>query len=206
MTQIRYLGHIISISDIQLDPEKTTNIKNYPTPKNVKDIQKFIGLTGYCRKFVPHYLNLITPLTQLFHKNTIFIWKEEQTKSLSKLINILSFILVLQYPNFSFPFYLYTDASNTAVGAILQQRNEENNFQPIVYVNRTLNKAELNYVIIEKETLVVVWAVHYFRPYLFGQSFKILFDHKTLQLLFRVINPDSRLLRWRIKLEATITK
>ncbi|XKL60483.1 hypothetical protein PGB90_007540 [Kerria lacca] len=201
LTQVKYLGHIVSIKGISPDPEKTSKLKTYPQPKNIKEVQQFLGLAGYYRKFVPNYSSISKPLTLLLHKNCKFEWNNQTQEAFSKLIKILTSDLLLQYPDFSKTFYLNTDASNFAIGAVLQQHSKENQLLPISYTSRTLNKAELNYSTIEKETLAIVWSVKYFRPYLFGQNFKILSDHKPLQWLFKVNDPGSRLLRWRIKLE-----
>ena len=125
-------------------------------------------------------------------------WRTE--KAFENLIEILSSNLVLIYPDFNKQFYLSTDASQYAVGAVLSQK--ENNFlRPISFTSRTLNKAELNYSTIEKELLAIVWSTKHFRPYLYGRKFIIETDHKPLQWLFNVNDPGSRLLRWRLKLE-----
>ncbi len=107
---------------------------------------------------------------------------------------------VLTYPNFNEEFIVTTDASAYAIGAVLSQ-GKIGNDRPIAYASRILNKAEQNYSTTEKELLAIVWAVKYFRPYVYGTKFKIVTDHKPLVWLFNVNDPGSRLIRWRIKLE-----
>ena len=70
---------------------------------------------------------------------------------------------VLQYPDFTKPFVLTTDASGFAVGAILSQ-GKIGQGKPIAFASRTLNQAEQNYSTIEKELTATVWACRYFRP------------------------------------------
>lgn len=106
----------------------------------------------------------------------------------------------MQYPDFSKPFNLTTDASNVALGAVLSQGPPGRDL-PIAYASRTLNDSEQNYSTIEKECLCLVWATKYFRPYLFGRKFNIITDHKPSQWLFSLKDPSSKLLRSRIKLE-----
>ncbi|CAD7082645.1 unnamed protein product [Hermetia illucens] len=102
---------------------------------------------------------------------------------------------ILKYPNFKEKFTLTTDASNKAIGAILSQKGH-----PISYASRTLNVHERNYSTIEKELLAIVWATKYFRPYLYGVKFEIKTDHRPLVWLQSLKDPDSKTLRWRIKL------
>lgn len=98
--------------------------------------------------------------------------------SFEKLKIILTESPVLKYPNFNKPFQLITDASNNALGAVLQQDKH-----PICYASRTLNDHEKNYAAIEKELLAIVWATSYFRPYIYGNKFEILSDHQPLKWL-----------------------
>ena len=107
---------------------------------------------------------------------------------------------LLQYPDFQKDFNLTTDASNFAIGAVLSQ-GPIGSDKPIAYASRTLNDSELKFSVIEKELLAIVWATKYFRPYLFGRKFTIITDHKPLQWLVSLKEPNSRLVRWRLRLE-----
>jgi hypothetical protein len=202
--QLPYLGFIISKDGIKPNPKKVEAIQKFPEPKNEKGIQRFLGLAGFYRRFIPNYSNIIKPLTNLLRKDIPFEWSSQCQTSFNELkTKLTSTELMLQYPNFEEPFYLYTDASNHAIGAVLQQRdsNNPNSYKPVSFASRTLNKAEVNYSTTEKELLAIVWAVKYFRPYLFGRKFIIRSDHRPLVWLFKVKDPGSRLLRWRLKLE-----
>lgn len=107
---------------------------------------------------------------------------------------------ILQYSDFEKSFNLTTDALNFAIGAILFQ-GEVGRDLPVAYASRTLNSAEQNYSTIEKELLAIVWATEYFRPYQYGRKFTIFTDHQPLQWLSNLKNPNSKLARWRIRLE-----
>jgi hypothetical protein len=78
-----------------------------------------------------------------------------------------------------------TNGSQYAIGAILSQ-GEVPKDQPVAYASRTLNKAEVKYSVIQKELLAIVWAVKYFRSYLYGKKFKIINDHRPLTHLFNI--------------------
>lgn len=103
---------------------------------------------------------------------------------------------ILAYPDFTKPFKLTTDASNVAIGGVLSQSN-----RPLAYYSRTLNSAERNYSTIEKELLAILDCVKHFRPYLFGQKFVIETDHNPLVWLYKIKEPTSRLITWKLKLE-----
>lgn len=199
--EVAYLGHIVTPEGVKPNPDKIRAIKNYPIPKNTKEIKGFLGLLGYYRKFIKDFAKLTKPLTHCLKKETkIDINKPEYVNSFEICKNILCNEPLLQYPDFEKEFILTTDASNYAVGAILSQIKNGADL-PIAYASRTLNKSETQYSAIEKELLAIVFGTKYFRPYIYGRKFKIYTDHKPLQWLFSVKEPNSRLLRWRLKLE-----
>jgi transposase InsO family protein len=198
--EVCYLGHVISDKGVSPNPETVNSVVNFPTPKNVKQIQSFLGLTGYYRRFVPHYSDISSPLTRLTKKDVPFLWGNEQENSFRLLKELLVNPPILQYPDFSKEFILSTDASNIGIGALLSQGTIGDD-RPIAYASRTLNRAERNYSTTEKECLAVVWAVKNFRPYLYGRPFTIVTDHRPLLWLFNHKEPGSKLIRWRLKLE-----
>jgi hypothetical protein len=106
---------------------------------------------------------------------------------------------ILQYPDFSKELILTTDASNSGLGAVLLQEPVGKDL-PVVNASRSLNNAETHSTTSEKKLIAIVWATKYFRPYLYGQRFKILSDHKPLVWVMNVKDPGTRLLRWRIQL------
>lgn len=106
---------------------------------------------------------------------------------------------ILKFPEFDKPFILKTDASNFAIGAVLSQ-GSLNNDKPSCYASRTVSDVEINYSTIEKEMLAIIWAVKYFRPYLYGNKFTIVTDHEPLTWLMNFKEPSSKILRWRIQL------
>jgi len=195
-----YLGHIISENGISPDPSKLVAIKDFPEPKRVKDIQSFIGLAGYYRKFIENFSKIAKPLTRLTKKTEKFIWTADQQDAFNKLKEKLTTAPVLRYPDFTQEFIVTTDASAYALGAVLSQGTVGDD-RPIAYASRVLTRAEQNYSTTEKELLAIVWAVKHFRPYVYGTKFKVVTDHKPLIWLFSVNDPGSRLIRWRLKLE-----
>lgn len=181
------------------DPDKIKILETYPVPKNADEVKRFVAFANYYRKFIHNFAKKSYSLNKLCRKNVEFIWNEECQKSFENLKQSLVTPPVLQYPNLSETnmFTVQTDASGYAIGAILSNGDG----RPVAYTSRGLNKAETNYPTIEKELLAIVWAIKYFRPYLYGRKFKILTDHKPLIYLFNLRDPSSRLLKFRLALE-----
>lgn len=197
--EILYLGHVITPEGILPDPEKIKAIKNYPVPKNADEVKRLVAFANYYRKFVPQFAQKTHCLNQLTRRNVPFIWTEECQKSFDLIRTALMTPPVLEFPDFSDKneFILQTDASKTAIGAVLSNGNNK----PVAYCSRALSKSEVNYAIIELELLAIVHAVKFFRCYLFARKFKILTDHKPLLYLFSHNNPSSRLTKFRLILE-----
>ena len=122
------------------------------SPKNDKQVKSFLGLIGYYRKFIPKFSETACPLFRLLKKDVKFNWNEFCDEAFNKLKSLITEIPVLQYSNFDKPFFVTTDASNTAIGAVLSQKNKEDEkvYLPLCFASRPLNKAECNYSTIEK--------------------------------------------------------
>lgn len=197
--EVLYLGHLITDKGIYPDPKKVKVLQEYPVPTTTKQLKSFIAFASYYRKFIPNFSKISQKLTELLKKNKQFIWTSEQQFAFENLRNILTNPPLLQYPDFTKDFIITTDASEYAIGAVLSQ-GEIGKDLPISYASRMLNKSEKNYSVTEKELLSIVWALKYYRPYVFGRNVKICTDHQPLKWLFSISDPGSRLTRWRIKL------
>jgi hypothetical protein len=99
--EVIYLGHVISEDGISPDPSKLRAVKEFPTPRRVKDIQSFIGLAGYYRKFIENFSKIAKPLTKLTRKGEKFNWSIEQQNAFDLLKEKLTTAPVLNYPDFS---------------------------------------------------------------------------------------------------------
>lgn len=194
---VTYLGHIISSEGLKPDPEKYKPILNWPKPKTVVEVQSFLGLVNYYRRFVEKFSEIARPLYKLTKKDTQFDWDENCQKAFETLKHKVTSPPVLAYPNFAKPFILQTDASEYGIGAVIMNDDR----RPIAFISRGLTPAEKNYHITDKELLAIVWAVKKFENYLYGQKFIVETDHRALEYLFKQTNPSSRLTRFRLALE-----
>ena len=199
--ELQFLGHVVGKDRVKPDPEKVDKIANYPYPTNLRDLRGALGLFSYYRRFIKDFSQIADPLYQLLKKDTPYLWTEQQQKAFDVLRKKLTEAPVVRYPDEDKPFFLYTDASDTGLGAVLSQKDGKEEYV-IAYASRTLSPAERNYAITEKECLAIIWAVKYFRPYLCGAQFTIITDHSALKWLLNSTSETAnrRLERWKITL------
>ena len=181
--QLEYSSYKINQEGLQPQESKLEAIEKMAKPKNKRDIQVFLGMIGYYRRFIPNFAQLAGPLFHLLKGNTHFLWNEECTKAFKSLKMKLMTAPILMYPDFSKQFIVQTDASLTAVGGVLSQINDLGEEHPVAYCSRTLNPAERNYTVTERECLAVIYLYQQFRVYLHGTKFKVVTDHSSLQWL-----------------------
>ncbi len=144
--EIRYLGHIISHGGVKVDPAKVVRVQEWPEPKSVKDIQKFLGLANYFRRFIRGYSVLAAPLSDLLRKGARFQWGLSQLRAFNALKRSLTEAPVLVTPDVHKPFEVVADASGYAIGAILLQEGH-----PVAYESKKLSPAERNWPTHERE-------------------------------------------------------
>ncbi|GFX99404.1 retrovirus-related Pol polyprotein from transposon 17.6 [Trichonephila clavipes] len=193
--KLKYLGLIISKEGIETDNKKIRAIKEMKPPKNNREVSKFLGMTGWYQKFIPRYADICEPLYQLKKKGAKFNWSGEAQDSFDQIKRTLTEAPILQLPILIEQFNLFTDASGVGIGAVLQQ-----NQKPIAFASRTLNKAERNYTVTERECLAVIWALNKFKTYFGPLPVKVITDHAALTKLTNGKNLSSRMIRWALKL------
>ncbi|MCH92729.1 Ty3/gypsy retrotransposon protein, partial [Trifolium medium] len=132
MTEVEYLGHVVSGMGVTMDKHKVQAIVDWPIPSNVKQLRGFLGLTGYYRRFIKSYATIAAPLTELLKKDH-FLWSPTATAAFNALKIAVTTAPVLVLPNFCQPFVLETDASNIGIGAVLSQLGH-----PIAYFSKKL--------------------------------------------------------------------
>jgi hypothetical protein len=118
-------------------------------------------MQGYYRRFIENFTKITSPLFMLLSKDVEFLWTNSCQTTFETLKEKLFVAPVLRGPNWSLPFHISTDASDTTIGVVLGQREEQRPYA-IYYTSKNLAPAELNYIVTEKEFLVVVHAINKF--------------------------------------------
>ena len=198
-SQVRYLGFILQRDGLTIDPDKAKPIFEYPAPRNLKQLRRFLGMSSWYRRFIPHFATVSEPLTRLLKKAQRWEWGEEQESAFAQIRDRLASAPTLSCPDFQIPFVLQTDASSVGLGAVLIQHIEDVE-NIIAFASRALSDPERKYSVTEQECLAVVWAIQKFRPYLEGYKFTVITDHSSLRWLHNLKNPTGRLARWALEL------
>jgi transposase InsO family protein len=194
---VGFLDHLISAEGIGAHPEKTEQILNWGTPRCVRDVRAFIGITSYYRKHVKNYAAIASPLTSLTAKNRQFEWSPECQNAFDTLKRALASPPILAMPRDEGQYLLDTDSSDFAIGAVLSQI-QDNEERVIAYASRHLCAREQNYCVTRRELLAAVYFLKYFRHYLLGasQPVRLRTDHAAIQWLRRIPEPVGQQARW----------
>lgn len=201
MKQVRYLGYIVGDGCIKTDPDKVSAIRNISVPSKVKELQSFLGLAGWYRRFLKDYSALTAPLTDLCRKNKEFVWTPEAQKAFELVKEKLTTAPLLVTPDFTRPFIISCDACKTGIGGVLAQLDEAGNERPIAFFSQKLNRAQQNYSITELECFAALRSILKFREYVEGHEFRVITDHASLKWLMRQSDLNGRLARWSLKLQ-----
>ena len=160
---VKFLGHVISTAGIATDPEKVEKVSKWPVPINIREVQQFVGLVNYYRRFVKDFAQLAKPLHHLTENNHEFQWTDQCQQAFDTLRRLLVSAPVLTFPR---QFILDTDASEQEIGAVLSQVHLDGQEHVVAFASQVLSKAERKYSVTRKELLAVVVFIHHFCPYL----------------------------------------
>ena len=175
MSEVKYIGHIISKEGMKPDPDKISDITNMPTPRSKKDVQRLLGMITYLSKYIPNLSTITQPLRQLLHKRTEFIWTFEQNKAFDQIKQTLTSAPVLAFYDVNKEVELHCDASSEGLGVCLLQDGK-----PVAYGSKSLTVVEERYATIEKELYAVLYGLERFNQFVYGKHVKVYTDHKPL--------------------------
>jgi len=193
--EVLFLGHVVSGRGIECDPAKIAAVANWPHPTSVSKVRTFCGLASYNWTFVPGFACLAWPLHVLTRKNASFIWTKECEQSFKALKQRLTTPPILAAPKDEGRFVWDTDASDQALGTVLQQE-QDGELKVISYASRALSDTERRYCITRKELLGVVYGLKKYTQHLLGRPIIVRTDHAALTFLMRIPEPLGQQSRW----------
>ena len=188
-TTVSFLGHNISSGGSKPLSEKVSAILDIAEPENVSQLRRFLGMLNFYRRFLPNAAQIQAPLYTLYSGNrkndkTKLSWSDETWKAFRQCKQSLANAAVLVYPATDCEISIMVDASDNAIGAVVQQ-SSSNGWQPISFFSRKLNAAEKKYSTYDRELLSAYSAIKHFRHFIEGRNFIIFTDHKPLTFAFR---------------------
>ena len=201
-SEFAYLGHIINKNGITPGNEKVRAIQNFKQPTTVTEVRRFLGLTGFFRKFVPNYSLISKPITELLKQNdgNNFSWGYQQQQAFDQLIQRLVTKPILGLYDVTREHEVHTDASSIGLAGMLLQRTDEKDWKPIFYYSRHCTDAERNHHSYELEVLAVVEALERFRIYILGKHFRLITDCSAIASIKTKKELIPRIARWWMKL------
>jgi hypothetical protein len=209
--EILFLGDLVGIAGVRIDPDKVAVIREWPVPKPVKDLQSFLGTTVYVQRFCANYAEISAPLFNLVKsKEKVIMWTPSAQTAFENLKEALSNTPVLAFPNFARPFRIRTDASQFAIGGVLYQDESspgevegeamspksQSVERPIAFTGRKLTSAELNYPTQEQEMLAIIHCLNIWRVYLIDGGCTVETDHRSLEKVLTQKSINRRICRW----------
>lgn len=193
--EVPFLGRMIGRNGIQPDPKKLEAIRNFPRPTNKKEIERFIGMASYQRRFIKDFAEITAPYRE-FWKDQSRGWNDKLERAHQTLLEKLTTAPVLQFPDLKKRFYLFCDASLEGLGVLLKQKDDKGHFRLVGCVSRKLNTSEKNYAPTYLECLAIFYGMSQFQRLLVGKEFSVVTDHHSLCYLQKMIKPHGMLPRW----------
>ena len=187
VSEIVFLGYKISAEGTMPLPSKVEAIRSFSIPKTVKELRRFLGMINFYRRFIPQAADHQAPLNNLLtgsvkgaHPVTLGVKELEAFEACKKG---LCDAALLAHPDCNAKLALVTDASDTAIGAVLQQM-KGNGWQPLAFFSRKLNPAQVKYSPYDRELLAIYEAIKHFRHMVEARDFTIYTDHKPVTFGF----------------------
>ena len=201
--QVTYLGYVVGQGKVRPLSAKVKDIDNFPPPTCKRELMKFLGMSGFYRRFCNNFSEVALPLTNLLGKNVKFIWTECCQAAFEKLKAILTHSPVLVAPDFDQPFALTVDASDLAVGAVLTQKDSDGIDHPVGYFSKKLNVHQRRYSTIAKEALALLLSLKHFEVYISSGLYPlhVYSDHNPLTFVTKMRNTNRRLVGWYLCLQ-----
>ena len=211
MPEVEFLGHIVGQHGLKMVHDKLAAIDDWPTPTSQKDVEQFLGLAGYYRRFIKNFSAIAAPLSALTgtrSKRTadgkkpepkVFEWGADQLASFLALKVAVTSAPCLVLPDQTKDYVIHTDASGGATGAALMQ-DQGDGLQPVAFMSKKMNQAEQNYSTRDQEYLAIKQACGTWARYLLDRHFTIHTDHESLQFIGSAKLPTRRHNRWEILL------
>ena len=207
-TSVEFLGFVVSKEGVKPDPSKLDALlKPGKTPQNLYDVRSLMGAFNVYRRHIPNFSDITRPITNLTKglpvskgRSIKITWTPEAQLALDKLKKATRDQAVLAFPDFKKEFYIFSDASDLAVGGSVMQE-EDGCLRPISFYSKVLSPAETRYCTTDREALGIFSILDANKSWLLGQRLCVMTDHRPLKFILTSTSENPRLLRWRYLLQ-----
>ena len=198
--EMEFLGYIVNGETIRPTPDNIQKVKDFPVPTTRRKLQRFLGMCNFNRRFVPNYSAVVRPLSRLTSSKVKFEWGDKEEAAFQAIKTHLQEAPRLNLADWNREFHIESDASKTAVGAVLFQLDEDGNRHQIAYHSKSLSHVEQRWNTTELEMYAIVSASRKWSAYC---SNKVIFhtDHQPLKYIRKQKDPRGKIARWIMELE-----
>ena len=206
LDRVVFMGHVLSKDGISPTKAKVIAVEQAKRPENPAEVRSFLGLVGYCSRYIQDLATVEEPLRKLTRSGVPWDWGTGQEQSFQELKRRLVSSHTMAYFNAeASETQVICDASPVGLVCILAQKQLDGYFKPVLYASRALSSVERRYSQTEKEALAIVWACERLHVYLFGIPFVIITDHKPLEVIYASPKHkpvSARIERWVLRLQS----
>ncbi|GBG78133.1 hypothetical protein CBR_g26169 [Chara braunii] len=201
LSEISFLGYVVTRGGLRPDSRKVAAVKEAPVPTSLTQVRAFLGLASYYRRFIKGFAAIARPLTNLLRKDQPLNWDAECQQAFATLEDTLATASILIRPDPAKHFILITDWQPEAISAILAQKGNDGLEHVMEYASRTVSYERRNDSAPQGECYAVVWGIQHFHPYLYGQKFRLVTDHEPLLALKKLTNYTGMIGLWAVRLQ-----
>ena len=196
-TNCKFFGEILTEMGMKIDEEKVEAIEKMTAPTNKMELQSFLGMVNYLKRYTPVLTEVSVPLRDLVKDDIEFSWESSHQAAFEQIKRALTSTPVLAYFDATKPHVIQTDASEKGLGGVLLQEG-----RPVMYISRSLTPTEANYSNIERELLSLVFGMERLHNFVYGGETLVQTDHKPLESIFKktVCETTPRLQRLMLRL------
>jgi len=194
--QVDFLGYTLTTDGLQPGSVKMDAILHFPIPKNCHEVRRFLGLTGYFRRFMPHYASKSRAISDLLKKDSKFVWGSEQTTAFKLMKQFLTSKPVLKLYNPNDKTELHCDASAVGLSGILLQQGDDGKMHLVYAVSKKTTATESIYHSTKLELMAIVWSVARLRHLLVNIKFLIVTDCQALIHMITKKTQNPQIARW----------
>ena len=139
---VEFLGVVIGPKGVEMQKEKIEKVLNWPVPRNIKEVQKFLGLANYYRRFIKDFTRIAAPLHVLVRKEQKWKWEKKQEEVFKKLKMVFTTEPILAILDIDREIIVEADASDYATGGVLLTKCKDEKWRLVAFISKSLNTME----------------------------------------------------------------